>query len=284
MHNLASSGFTNPSLYNSSRPSYPVAVVDDVIDLLPATMVGRDDGVPRVLELGAGTGKFTEIMLDRLNAKYDRFEYTVNEPSALAKSLEPLVERYGVRHGVTINTRPVGLEPVSDDKHKYDIIVAAQSFHWFTPYPASYMACRNLLIKGGALCLVWNERDVGVDWIRRFEEDVITPLYPKSNNEGPRQQNGQWEEAFEHFLGNYYGNLHRRQYEDRDGILQTTGYDGVVRRVLSLSVVNALKEVDKNRVECSVREWLENDKDTKGKDNCLVLDHFTDTYYTRTIG
>jgi len=163
-------------------------------------------------------------------------------------------------------------------------VIAAQAFHWFTPYPAAYMECRRLLKPGGALALIWNERDPAVPWIKAFDEEVVTPLYPKDNAVAPRQQSRKWKDAFEHFLGNYYGNLHNTAYRGRHGVVQEGGWDMVVNRVLSLSVVGGLPKEEKDAVEATVREWLGRHPDTKGKEEDLTLSYFTDVYYTRTIG
>lgn len=53
---LALKGFNDAQAYDAHRPSYPDSAVDQLHELLP-----RDLGRPfRILDLAAGTGKFTE--------------------------------------------------------------------------------------------------------------------------------------------------------------------------------------------------------------------------------
>jgi len=145
----------------------------------------------------------------------------------------------------------------------------------------AYKLIRDTLKPGGALALVWNERNTAVPWIAALEREIIEPLYEMND---PRQQSGKWGEAFEHFLGNYYGNLHNVKFEGVDGFEQSGGHDMVVQRVLSLSVVNCLAPAEKDEVAARTREFLSSREDTKDRESDLTLDYYTDVYYTRTIG
>lgn len=70
----AVSGFANAALYDEHRPSYPS---DAVTILLDAAVVDGVDGA-RVVDLAAGTGKFTEL----LSARKERFSVLAVEPHA----------------------------------------------------------------------------------------------------------------------------------------------------------------------------------------------------------
>ena len=71
----ATSGFASSTLYDTHRPSYPQTSVDTLLDALHLTK--GPAGAP-VLELGAGTGKFTSI----LAARPEKFEIRAVEPHA----------------------------------------------------------------------------------------------------------------------------------------------------------------------------------------------------------
>ena len=61
LHPAAQSGFAAASAYDAHRPSYPAEAVSQLLDALKVTGV---DGA-KVLELAAGTGKFTELLSKR---------------------------------------------------------------------------------------------------------------------------------------------------------------------------------------------------------------------------
>ena len=146
------------------------------------------------------------------------------------------------------------------------------------------MECRRLLKKpNGVLVLVWNDRDLSVPWVKQLEEQIINPLYDVESPEGgdvPRQQSGEWLEKFEHFLGNYYGNLHQVTFQD---VFQTGGEDMVVGRILSLSVVGGLPDKEKDAIEARVRKFLREHEDTKNQLETLVLPYKTEIYWTRVL-
>ena len=71
----ATSGFASSTRYDAHRPSYPPASVDALLSALRLT---NSPPGARVLELGAGTGKFSAL----LAARPERFEILSVEPHA----------------------------------------------------------------------------------------------------------------------------------------------------------------------------------------------------------
>lgn len=57
----AVSGFANAALYDAHRPSYPPEAVTKLVDV--AAVSGLDGA--RIVDLAAGTGKFTELLAKR---------------------------------------------------------------------------------------------------------------------------------------------------------------------------------------------------------------------------
>ena len=129
-------------LYDEVRPSYPPALVDDVIALAPMSKPRR------ALEVGAGTGKATVLFAER------GVQVHALEPSA---PMAALAER-NTAHlpGVTIER----VEFESWDPHGagFPLIISAQAWHWISP-DVGYAKARTVLVSGGLLAAFWNRSD-----------------------------------------------------------------------------------------------------------------------------
>lgn len=114
-----------------------------------------------VLELGAGTGKLTRALVDLGHDVHA----TDPDPAMLAVLAEHLPQ---VRRAVA------SAEEIPLPRDSVDVVVAAQSFHWFDPARALPEIAR-VLVPGGHLALVWNRRDDRVPWVRRLGELMESP-------------------------------------------------------------------------------------------------------------
>ena len=140
--------------YDRARPSYP--------DEAAAWLVGRrDQASPSlVLELGAGTGKLTEVLVRR-----GGHDVLATEP--LPDMLRRLAVRVRVPHVVA------GAEAIPLPSRSADVVVCGQSFHWFDHQRALPEIAR-VLRPGGHLALAWNTYDVDIPWVRRLS-NLIGP-------------------------------------------------------------------------------------------------------------
>ncbi len=131
-------------IYERGRPPYPPEAVDW---LLPP-------GTPRVVDLGAGTGKLTRELVAR------RLPVTAVDPSE-----GMLAELRRVLPGVPAHLGSAERIPLPDDTA--DAVLVAQAWHWTDPERAVPEIAR-VLSPGGRLGLLWNLRDESVDWVRRL--------------------------------------------------------------------------------------------------------------------
>lgn len=141
------------SAYEQARPSYPAEAV--------AYIVGRGGIGPgrRVLDLAAGTGKLTRLLVP------SGAEIVAVEPmAAMREQLRATVPSVEVRDGTAEDL------PVADSS--VDAVTAAQAFHWFEPQVALAQIHR-VLRPGGHLFLLWNARDRGVDWVARYGDLLL---------------------------------------------------------------------------------------------------------------
>lgn len=120
--------------YERNRPSYPTAAVGYVNGLID----WRD-----ALEIGAGTGKATVDF-----ASDGRSIVAIEPSSEMAEVL-----RAKVLSGVTV--RESSFESFEAGRGSFDLIYAAQAWHWVDRNTA-YHRAHGLLRSGGVLALIWN--------------------------------------------------------------------------------------------------------------------------------
>ncbi|MBM7505364.1 class I SAM-dependent methyltransferase [Agromyces aurantiacus] len=130
------------SVYGAARPGYPVDAV--------AWLVGD---ARRVLDLGAGTGRLTEALLE--------LDLDVLAVDPVEEMLEELEVRVPGVPRILGTAEDIPIEDAS-----VDAVVAGQAWHWFIPERAVPEIAR-VLRPGGVLGLVWNSRDTTVDWLRQ---------------------------------------------------------------------------------------------------------------------
>ncbi len=105
--------------YDRLRPEFPTELFDDICTSAGVRMTGR------ILEVGAGTGRAT-LPLTRRGAKIE-----VVEPSAgMLEILATRLEEAGLSDRCDL--RQATFEDV-DSAQTYDVVIAAQSFHWTDP-------------------------------------------------------------------------------------------------------------------------------------------------------
>jgi SAM-dependent methyltransferase len=147
--------------YAVLRPTYPPDLVAFLVHGDARTGPGR-----RVLDLGAGTGRLTELLVA------DGHEVVAVDPSAamvgqLAAGLPAVATAVGSAEAL----------PLADAS--VDVVTAAQAAHWFDPAPTS-AELRRVLRPGGAVSLLWNQRDDRVPWVGQ-----LSALLAAENRERP---------------------------------------------------------------------------------------------------
>jgi SAM-dependent methyltransferase len=136
--------------YVKYRPTYPAAAIDVILEGLgsPSTLVAAD--------LGAGTGISARLLGDR------GVRVLAIEPSlGMRQASEP---HSHVRFVASL------AEAIALKRHAIDVILSAQSFHWFNT-ALTLAECARVLKPRGRLAIMWN---------RRSRSDPLTEGYRRA--------------------------------------------------------------------------------------------------------
>jgi len=138
--------------YERGRPTYPPAVV-----ALLAERLGAGPGA-RVLDLAAGTGKLTRLLA---------------ETGAITTAVEPVP---GMRAQFAAAVPDVAVvdgtaEAIPFPDAAFDLVTVAQAFHWFR-FDEALAEIRRVLVPGGALAIIFNERDTSEPWVARWNAAI----------------------------------------------------------------------------------------------------------------
>jgi len=126
-------------LYDEARPSYPHALVDDVLAFAAVRPPGP------ILEVGAGTGKATVLFAAR------GYDVLGIEPSP---EMAALARRNCAQYrGVQIEETDFERWPVKAGG--FGLAISAQAWHWVAP-EVGYAKALAALRTGGALAAFWN--------------------------------------------------------------------------------------------------------------------------------
>lgn len=142
---LADSFGAEAAAYERGRPEYP----DEAI----AWLIGDAE---RVADIGAGTGKLTRVLV-----RLGRAVVAVEPDAGMRAQFEDAVPGFDVLAGSGERI------PLPDGV--CDAITYGQAWHWVDPVAGSAEAGR-VLADDGVLALVWNTKDVEVDWVRRLAD------------------------------------------------------------------------------------------------------------------
>lgn len=250
VHPAAARGFgQGADTYVRGRPGFPPAALDWLRDDL-----GLHAGKMAV-ELGAGTGKFTKLLV---------------ETAATIVAIEPVAamrERL-VRDlpGVTALDGLAQRIPLPDASA--DAVVCAQAFHWFAT-AESLAEIHRVLKPGGPLGLIWNVRDQSTGWVAELTR-IMTPY----EGDAPRYDHGEWRQVFP---ATGFGPLSERSFPHRH---VGSPEQVIVERVASVSFIAALEENSRSAVLDEVRALIAATPELTGRAS-VAMPYVTRAYWCR---
>jgi SAM-dependent methyltransferase len=248
VHPAAAEGFARGAqTYVRGRPDFPPVVREwlrDDLDLHQGKVV---------LELGAGTGKFTThlvatgarvIALDPVAQMLEQLTRKVSEATPLLGSAASI--------------------PLAD--HTVDAVVCAQSFHWFATATALAEMAR-VLKPGGVLGLIWNVRDQSADWVA-----ALTRLIAPYEGNAPRYDHGEWRGVFP--AQGFTPLIERRVAHGHTGSPEHV----IIDRIASISFIAALEDAERARLIGRVRELIASTPSLAGREE-VTFPYVTMVYH-----
>jgi SAM-dependent methyltransferase len=241
--------------YERARPDYPVAAIRYLGRVLP---VRRGT---TVIDLGAGTGKFTRAL-----APLGAARIAVEPTPGMRRVFEQTVPDVPLLDGTAEEM------PLPDGFA--DAVVSAQAFHWFRTRPA-LREIRRVLRRGGGLGLVWNTRDHTVRWSRKLTEIIDrhrTTVPPWQKRTGPTYRDVTLAPEFRDPRIGFTPLRYRKFRHTQVGTPEL-----FIERTLSVSSVAILPKAKQREVAEEVRELLATDPATKGRRR-IVMPYRTDVF------
>ncbi len=216
VHSVAREGFNRSGeLYDRARSGYPEAIAQRLFRHL-----GMKPGA-RVLELAAGTGKFTEKLMQA------GVEITAVEPSREMRSI--LSQR-----SAQIAVVDAVAEALPFPSEYYDFVFAATSYHWFDPELA-YAEILRVLKPGGGLGLIWQSWNQ--DWQPEWYT-LIRKLMVPFEAGAPRYKHMKWRAPFDREI-----DFKILQFERREMPVRAVTTAEICDRMLSVSYISALPDL-----------------------------------------
>ncbi|WP_437903215.1 class I SAM-dependent methyltransferase [Sorangium sp. So ce327] len=235
LHRLAAQGYaTAADAYEKGRPDYPRGAIELLRDTL------RIDATSTVLDLGAGTGKLTRLLVPT-GARLLALEPVEGMRRKLGQMVPSAIPLDGVAEAIPLPETSV------------DAAVAAQSFHWFHG-DLALAEIHRVLRPRGRLSLLFNLRDERVDWVAR-----ISHILDRHGRDAPIHRFGAWRRTFSD--SRLFAPLGEHEFTHT----QELDLDGLLERVASISYISALPLQERYAVLNEVRELAASHPDLAGK-------------------
>lgn len=252
VHESAKDGFTASSAasYEKGRPEYTEESLQQLMNVLRVSGNHRLTGNStkyNIVELGAGTGKFTQSFIRHVGHLNDlQVQYLATEPSEgfrttlAAKKLPNVVVADGTGTNIPVNKAG-----------EVDLVIAAQAFHWMDTVD-TLKEIHRVLAPRGTFAMIWNTYDYSFDWLRQLDRDILTPAYDIDRT--PRQQ---WEEWRKCFFAPETLPLFSAIHSWYSPYVHTGTRETVLNRIASTSVIAKLPEAEKQKYFTRLNQILD---------------------------
>jgi ubiquinone/menaquinone biosynthesis C-methylase UbiE len=253
IHPAAAHGFSQgAALYQQVRPDYPATLVPWLKQQLP------DRPELKLLDLGTGTGKFLPTLL--------QLSSDILAVDPVAEMLQQLTTQFPNIQSVQGSSTQL---PCANQQ--IDAIFCAQSFHWFAQ-DESLKELHRVLKPQGDLFLIWNQRDIRVNWVNALAESLLA-----YEGNTPRYHSGQWQQVmnasplFENVATHQITYLHEGRVEDV-----------VSRRLLSTSFIASMPAQQQQQLKHTFEEIVQRHTGLTAQ-NHIAFPYVTHVYHYRRV-
>lgn len=178
--------FNKAEKYELYRPSYTEESIEKIFDL--CRIVPSNEA--KVADIGAGTGKFTQLLLDK-----GFIVYAIEPNEEMRIIADKKFKDYDNFHSIDKVAEDTSLE-----NNSISIITVAQAFHYFD-LDKTKKEFKRILKPQGKVALLWNFRLRDSEFIKEYE-NIIYGLH--SNKVKPTHaQDNMTDELFKNFFTNY---------------------------------------------------------------------------------
>jgi SAM-dependent methyltransferase len=235
IHAAARQGYsTEAQRYSRGRPGYPAEILPWLAHSL-GVVPGK-----LVVDLGAGTGIFTKLLL-HTGAAVVAVEPVEAMRTQLAEALPGVRVVAGTGSAIPLLSASA------------DAVICAQSFHWFATRSA-LREIHRILKPGASFGLVWNARDESVDWVA-----AITRIIRPYEVGVPRFYEGDWRKAFS---GEYFTALEKSAFTYQH---VGTAEKAILDRIQSISFIASLPAHEKSKVADQLRALIASHPTLRGR-------------------
>ena len=231
-------------VYERARPEYP----PEAVEWLSAKL-GLGEG-RTVLDLGAGTGKLTRALVST-GARV----IAVEPGKAMLTQLRRVLPEVEAIQGAA---ESIPLEDAS-----VDAVTVGQAFHWFR-HAEAVPELRRVLRDGGAVALVWNNRD---------PDDALQTEITTLIRAIPARRARSEHSATRLVKSGLFGPVEERRFS----FVQELDADGLVERIASISYVAAAPPADQADVERQLRQLV------AAHGGRIAFPYVSDVYVSRAV-